>query len=837
MSRIFKLRNSSDSSMVNSNRPSHSGSRFAKAASSSHKRISLIVSLDRTLNEIACILQRRFGLDLKDCQYYLNDRIRLHGNWPLSAHCIQPSGMVQLLLEIKSMPTHISSYRFTRLNVVDILSPDAEVDCTESPALNNKNRMSEGGVGQSHRSNAATSLNGMSSALSHSNVRSDGTLNSEGSSTGQESRFISSSAVFEAFNAANRAIENMERFSTTTASNSVVNQSSVALPSSFYSTPRVGTSQYGSSYAVIMERLAGGGNDVGGKWTIDEHYHRLMRMNSIPSDPGQWNATQVVMWINWALKQFKLVNNGSTSSHHHANGGGDGGKLARAFEGLLGEDLLGLSLTDLSARFNFSGSTATPNVAFFTHFELLKNCREVCVPYKPQVQPYTVPQNSQRVYRQMGRSRVRSSRNGGGEYASNGPSSSAYSTTNGSTVITRFPGGTANGITGLNGAVFSPSLPLTSNLRLNGGGFQSRISQPSAPSVQLSYGRLASSSPVSTSSSYFTSVPTPTQAGFTAHGSSFYGTSDRNSSVVPVTSTGNTDAAAVAAFRTEERIYSPFPSLSVDGSGAPNSVRKYRVVSALSPPHHHDSGTITMPSVALGGGGGAQSSAAGSGCQVHLWQFLLDLLTDWRHQDAIHWVNRDGEFMLANPERVAAMWGQRKNKPAMNYEKLSRALRYYYDGDMIAKVQSKRFCYKFICDLKTLMGYSAGELHELVCFCAEKHGVNFRNGDLEISRKRTMVDGEAWFGCSSPMRLRLMPSSMPTILDSMESDSTSAEVDVSPHFSRPEEEGEVIEEVDEDEDDDSFEYCGVDDIDKVTAVLRMEADECCKIAEQKSRKK
>ena len=32
-----------------------------------------------------------------------------------------------------------------------------------------------------------------------------------------------------------------------------------------------------------------------------------------------------------------------------------------------------------------------------------------------------------------------------------------------------------------------------------------------------------------------------------------------------------------------------------------------------------------------------------------------------------------------------------KKEPNMNYEKLSRTLRYYYDEDMICKVHGKRF--------------------------------------------------------------------------------------------------------------------------------------------------
>ncbi|XP_020287451.1 DNA-binding protein Ets97D isoform X1 [Pseudomyrmex gracilis] len=107
-------------------------------------------------------------------------------------------------------------------------------------------------------------------------------------------------------------------------------------------------------------------------------------------------------------------------------------------------------------------------------------------------------------------------------------------------------------------------------------------------------------------------------------------------------------------------------------------------------------------------------SRSSNGGQIQLWQFLLELLTDKEYVSAIQWVGDEGEFKLNQPEAVAQLWGMRKNKPSMNYEKLSRALRYYYDGDMISKVQGKRFVYKFVCDLKQLLGYSAAELSRLV---------------------------------------------------------------------------------------------------------------------------
>ena len=70
-----------------------------------------------------------------------------------------------------------------------------------------------------------------------------------------------------------------------------------------------------------------------------------------------------------------------------------------------------------------------------------------------------------------------------------------------------------------------------------------------------------------------------------------------------------------------------------------------------------------------------------------MWQFLLELLSDSENSTCITWDGTSGEFKLIDPDEVARRWGERKSKPNMNYDKLSRALRYYYDKNIMTKVR------------------------------------------------------------------------------------------------------------------------------------------------------
>lgn len=60
-----------------------------------------------------------------------------------------------------------------------------------------------------------------------------------------------------------------------------------------------------------------------------------------------------------------------------------------------------------------------------------------------------------------------------------------------------------------------------------------------------------------------------------------------------------------------------------------------------------------------------------------LWEFIRDLLLDpATNPSLIRWERReDGVFKFVQSDKVAKLWGQRKQNPRMTYEKLSRAMR------------------------------------------------------------------------------------------------------------------------------------------------------------------
>ncbi|CAK9824696.1 ETS translocation variant 5 [Anthophora retusa] len=104
---------------------------------------------------------------------------------------------------------------------------------------------------------------------------------------------------------------------------------------------------------------------------------------------------------------------------------------------------------------------------------------------------------------------------------------------------------------------------------------------------------------------------------------------------------------------------------------------------------------------------GYQQQRRGS---LQLWQFLVTLLDDPANAPCIAWTGRGMEFKLIEPEEVARRWGVQKNRPAMNYDKLSRSLRYYYEKGIMQKVAGERYVYKFVCDPEALfnMAYGSG---------------------------------------------------------------------------------------------------------------------------------
>merc|ERR1719499_184058 len=85
------------------------------------------------------------------------------------------------------------------------------------------------------------------------------------------------------------------------------------------------------------------------------------------------------------------------------------------------------------------------------------------------------------------------------------------------------------------------------------------------------------------------------------------------------------------------------------------------------------------------------------GSTLKISQWIVKLLRDPEtNPSVIKWEDEpEGKFRVINSTAFAQLWAVEKKNPAMNYEKLSRAMRYYYRNKEIEMVKGERLTYKF----------------------------------------------------------------------------------------------------------------------------------------------
>ncbi|XP_059904594.1 transcription factor ETV6 isoform X3 [Gadus macrocephalus] len=80
-----------------------------------------------------------------------------------------------------------------------------------------------------------------------------------------------------------------------------------------------------------------------------------------------------------------------------------------------------------------------------------------------------------------------------------------------------------------------------------------------------------------------------------------------------------------------------------------------------------------------------------------LWDYVYQLLSDSRYENYIRWEDPTSKvFRIMDPNGLARLWGNHKNRTNMTYEKMSRALRHYYKLNIIRKEPGQRLLFRFM---------------------------------------------------------------------------------------------------------------------------------------------
>ncbi|XP_068774574.1 transcription factor ETV7 isoform X2 [Struthio camelus] len=113
-----------------------------------------------------------------------------------------------------------------------------------------------------------------------------------------------------------------------------------------------------------------------------------------------------------------------------------------------------------------------------------------------------------------------------------------------------------------------------------------------------------------------------------------------------------------------------------------------------------------------------------------LWDYVYQLLSDSRYEPYIKWEDKEAKvFRVVNPNGLAQLWGNHKNRINMTYEKMSRALRHYYKLNIIKKEPGQKLLFRFLKTPGEIIHEKPSKLEQLE---NEEHE-DFKEGTLEVS--------------------------------------------------------------------------------------------------------
>ncbi|XP_013912052.1 PREDICTED: transcription factor ETV7 isoform X1 [Thamnophis sirtalis] len=99
-----------------------------------------------------------------------------------------------------------------------------------------------------------------------------------------------------------------------------------------------------------------------------------------------------------------------------------------------------------------------------------------------------------------------------------------------------------------------------------------------------------------------------------------------------------------------------------------------------------------------------------SDCRL-LLDYIYRLLSDSQYESFIKWEDKETKiFRVVNPNGLAGLWGNQKNRRNMTYEKMSRALRHYYKLNIIKKETGQKLLFRFLKVPGEIKQYTASKL-------------------------------------------------------------------------------------------------------------------------------